>query len=106
MLTPEEIATISHCLSNPTRFAIIGWLKQPEKHFPANCTGVPNGVGVCMGLIADKAGLSTSTVSLYLSKMVSAGRMSSQRIGKWTYYRLEPERLKAYGDAVVNFGLD
>jgi len=77
---------IFKALSNKTRIQILGWLKEPEKHFPehkANCETN----GVCVGLIQQKAGLTQSTISEYLSILQRAGLVTATRLGQWTYYK-------------------
>lgn len=82
---------IFKALSNETRLLILYWLKEPQKHFPAQGAHIPEGVsfegGVCVGDIQEKAGASQSTVSSYLNMMLKAGLLESFRYGQWTYYR-------------------
>ena len=82
---------IYKALANETRLNIMMWLKEPEKHFPPQGLHLPDGSkwtgGVCVGSIQDKAGISQSTVSHYLDMLQRAGLLTSERIGKWTYYQ-------------------
>jgi ArsR family transcriptional regulator len=73
-------------LDNPTRLAILGWLKEPRKSFPEQEVD-PDEVGVCVSIIQERTGLSQSTVSLYLASLQRAQLVTSQRIGPWTYYK-------------------
>jgi DNA-binding transcriptional ArsR family regulator len=61
-----EHLEIFKALSNKTRLDILNWLKEPEASFPDQ---EPVGFqhGVCVGQIQQKAGLTQSTVSEYLS---------------------------------------
>ena len=77
---------IFKALSNQTRIQILGWLKDPEKHFPAHKLNCENN-GVCVGLIQQKSGLTQSTISSYLSTLQRVGLVTSTRIGQWTYYK-------------------
>lgn len=43
--------------------------------------------GVCVGQIQQKAGLTQSTISEYLSILQRAGLVESTRVGQWTYYK-------------------
>ncbi|ALS24638.1 ArsR family transcriptional regulator [Paenibacillus naphthalenovorans] len=74
-------------LSNETRLQILHWLKEPEKHFPSQEGGDSKKIGVCVGHIQEKAGLSQSTVSQYLLMLQRAGLLEATRHGQWTYYR-------------------
>lgn len=81
-------------LSNPTRLAILEWLREPRAHF-APQDQPPEEVGVCVKQIQEKAGISQSTASHFMATMQRAGLVSSRRIGQWTYYRREEERIAA-----------
>ena len=84
---------IFKALSNETRLQILTWLKDPTHHFAdqlaeynKSCAS-PEEVGVCVGLIQQKSGLSQSTISQYLTMLQEAGLISVTRIGQWTYYK-------------------
>ncbi|MCZ4281418.1 metalloregulator ArsR/SmtB family transcription factor [Kiloniella laminariae] len=87
-----EINEILKALSNPTRRAILQWLREPEKHFPPQPLDMAE-YGVCVGRIQEKAGLSQSTTSLYLATLQRANLVSSQRHGQWTYYKRENQTI-------------
>ena len=77
-------------LANDYRYQMLLWLKTPQQHFAAHmhCDVAHDFEGgVCVGLIAEKAGLAQSVVSGYLNTLKKAGLLESRRIGKWTYYR-------------------
>ncbi|MBB5436813.1 ArsR family transcriptional regulator [Pedobacter sp. AK017] len=74
-------------LSNKTRLQILQWLKEPEKYFPEQEHADFESVGVCVGQIQQKAGLTQSTVSEYLSMLQKSGLLESTRLGQWTYYK-------------------
>lgn len=77
-------------LSNKTRLQILNWLRQPEVSFPEQARyGYAN--GICVGQIQQKAGLTQSTVSEYLSALQRAGLVKSTRVGQWTYYQRNEE---------------
>lgn len=65
---------------------MLEWLKEPEIYFPNQ---QPYGYehGVCVGQIKEKAGLTQSTVSEYLSILQRAGFIEATRVGQWTYYK-------------------
>lgn len=75
-------------LSNPTRVAVLKWLKNPEEAFAGYSQLYPfEQYGVCASLIQDKAGLSQPATSLCLKVLYDAGLIEASRVGKWTYYR-------------------
>ena len=82
-----DIIEISKVLSNETRLNILNWLKEPEKKFPKHQELGHFDDGVCVQYIGDKAGLSQSTISHYLTMMQKAGLIIPTRHGKWTYYK-------------------
>ncbi|AKO92553.1 MULTISPECIES: ArsR/SmtB family transcription factor [Priestia] len=85
---------IFKALSNEIRLDILTWLKDPEKHFNTSSAYVEEKGGVCVGDIQEKANLSQSTISHYLSMMQKAKLLQSERHGKWTYYRRNEETIK------------
>ena len=101
-----DIIEISKALSNETRLNILKWLKEPYENFPpqGDCLGTPVDLkgGVCVSSIQEKAGVSASTVSNYLSILQNAGLLLSERHEKWTYYRRNEEVIKEYANYVKN----
>lgn len=80
---------ISKNLANETRMNILHWLKTPDANFPppSICDVKDWRGGVCVQVIQEKAGISQSVCSGYLSAMQRAGLLTSYRSGKWTYYK-------------------
>lgn len=95
-----DVIEISKALSNETRLNILRWLKDPEENFPpqGESLGTPVDLkgGVCVSSIQEKAGVSPSTVSNYLSILQDAGLLLSERYEKWTYYRRNEEKIQEY----------
>lgn len=89
---------IFKALSNKTRLLILQWLKDPKTHFPDqfahNEATDTEYSGVCVGQIQQKAGLTQSTVSEYLSLLQRTGLIESVRVGQWTYYKRNEEAFK------------
>lgn len=92
---------IFKALSNKSRLQILQWLKDPELNFPEQQeTGF--GEGVCVGQIQQKAGLTQSTVSEYLSILQRAGLVESKRVGQWTYYKRNEAAFSALTQLIAN----
>lgn len=91
-----ETETQLKALNNPTRLKILEWLKNPEDHFPAHESGLSFEVGVCVAYIQEKAGISQSTTSQYMSILHQAGFVIPTRIGKWTYYKRDEETISQF----------
>ena len=87
---------IGKCYSNQTRMQIMEWLKAPEKNFPPHETLKHFNDGVCVTYIQEKAGLSQSTISTYLTNMEKCGLLISTRHGKWTYLKRNEEVIEAF----------
>lgn len=89
-----ELVTALRALSNPVRLQLLQWLREPERHFPMEqAIADPAEVGVCVSHIQAKAGLAQSTVSSYLAELQRAGLVRATRVGKWTHYKRDEERI-------------
>ncbi|MBY0520247.1 MAG: winged helix-turn-helix domain-containing protein [Sphingomonas sp.] len=86
-------AELFRVLGNHSRLAILGWLKDPVAHFPPQVDGDLIEDGVCGQSIADKLGISASTLSEHMRLMVAAGFVVPKRIKQWTFYRRDEARL-------------
>lgn len=80
-------------LAHPVRRKILGWLKEPERHFPGQ--EHPLEMGVCAGQF-ERCGLSQSTVSAHLATLASAGLVTSRRVGQWVFYKRNEETIEAF----------
>jgi len=75
-------------LGNKNRLQILTWLKSPEEHFPDYVPACgSDDVGICVGYIQKKSGLTQSTISEYLAVLHRVGLVSATRVGQWTYYK-------------------
>ncbi|NEE09961.1 helix-turn-helix transcriptional regulator [Streptomyces sp. SID7499] len=100
-LDPDDLIEVFKALGNPARLQIMRWLKDPEAHFGAyEPIADRRTVGVCVTHIQAKAGLAQSTVSSYMSTLERAGLVRPTRIGKWTHYRRDEERLTQVARAI------
>ncbi|THB86057.1 transcriptional regulator [Pantoea allii] len=98
-MSPENALKL---LSNPTRVAVLKWLKNPDEAFAGYTQLYPfDQYGVCASLIQDKAGLSQPATSLCLKALHSAGLVEAIKVGKWTYYRRAEPRIREITDAVT-----
>ncbi|MBI6852040.1 helix-turn-helix transcriptional regulator [Pseudomonas cichorii] len=87
-----DLSEALKALDNPTRLTILTLLKNPRENFPEQQAD-PEQVGVCVGIIQERVGLSQSTISNYLAALQRAQLVSSQRIGPWTYYKRNEEKI-------------
>ncbi|WP_406230828.1 ArsR/SmtB family transcription factor [Nocardia sp. NBC_01009] len=84
-------------LANETRLRILEWLKNPDASFPDRA-GETAELGVCVGLLQQKAGTSASTMSAHLAILQRVGFVCATRRGQWTYYRRDDSRIGAFTD--------
>ena len=91
-LTEEELVQVFKALGHPTRLCILGWLKDPGSFPPQDQPAAE--VGVCLKHIQARAGISQSTASQFMAILQRAGLVTSRRIGQWTHYQRNEERLK------------
>ncbi|GAB2951828.1 ArsR/SmtB family transcription factor [Nonomuraea fastidiosa] len=92
-----DLIDVFKALANPVRLQVLSWLREPERHFPvAEGIADPHEAGVCVSHIQAKTGLAQSTVSSYMASLERAGLVRSTRIGKWTHYRRDEERIAAF----------
>ncbi len=93
-----EPVDVFKALANGSRIRILKWLGDPDRYFPAD-PEAPDAhsrkLGVCVGLIQKKSGLSQSTVSHYLAILQKADLVTARRQGQWTYYRRNEKALKS-----------
>lgn len=94
----KQALDITKALANETRLHILQWLKDPDGQFPppTSCDHDDWRDGVCVQTIQEKAGISQSVCSGYLAAMQRAGLVTSQRMGKWTYYQRNERTIQAY----------
>jgi len=98
-MSPENALKL---LSNPTRVAVLKWLKNPDEAFAGYSQLYPFAqYGVCATLIQDKAGLSQPATSLCLKALHNAGLVEASKVGKWTYYRRAESRIREITDVVT-----
>lgn len=90
----DDMLEVFKALSNPVRLQLLKWLREPEKNFPVE-SGIadPYTVGVCVSHIQARTGLAQSTISAYMAVLERAGLVRSTRVGKWTHYRRNEQRI-------------
>ncbi|MDL4816632.1 ArsR/SmtB family transcription factor [Actinomadura opuntiae] len=89
-----ELLDVFKALANPVRLQLLQWLREPERHFPIEeAIADPVEVGICVSHIQAKVGLAQSTVSAYMAALERAGLVRSTRVGKWTHYKRDEDRI-------------
>ena len=81
----------SKALASDARLSILGWLAEPDAHFPHQVTGKPSEIGVCVTLLTEKLDMAQPTVSRHLELLRRAGFLTVNKIGRWSFFqRNEP----------------
>ncbi|MFJ5675922.1 ArsR/SmtB family transcription factor [Streptomyces sp. NPDC093097] len=89
-----ELLDVLRALANPMRLQMLWWLRDPVRHFAEwEAIADPIEVGVCVSHLQAKAGLAQSTVSAYLAELQRAGLVRATRVGKWTHYKRDEQRI-------------
>ena len=86
----EDVAA---ALSSSRRLRILGWLKDPEAHFPPQVGGDLVKDGVCGLFLARKLRITQASASEHLRILVDLGLLRSKRIKQWTFYRRDERRI-------------
>ena len=87
-------------LANRNRLLILGWLRDPTAHFPAQRDGDLVRDGVCSLFIADKLGVSPPTCGEHLQVLRRAGLIQGTRIKQWVFYRRDEARIAGAKEAL------
>jgi ArsR family transcriptional regulator len=82
-------------LANEKRLLILGWLKQPTRHFSPQRDGDLVKDGVCGLLIARKLKVSHPTASEHLKILAQAGLVRGKKIKQWTFYKRNEAQIAA-----------
>ena len=93
----DDLLEVFKAMANPTRLQIMGWLRNPAEHFAPQAHPIEE-VGVCVKQIREKADISQSTASQFMSVLERAGLVESTRIRQWTYYRRNEARISELPD--------
>ncbi|SFH83019.1 ArsR/SmtB family transcription factor [Albimonas pacifica] len=90
-----ELVEALKALASDKRLAVLGWLRDPVKHFPPQRDGDLVRDGVCAVFLADKLGVSQPTLHRHMQQLISAGLVVAKRTRQWTFYRRDERRIAA-----------
>lgn len=82
-------------MANRQRLQVLDWLKDPRAHFREQIDGDLVDDGVCGLLIAEKLGLTASTLSEHMRLLVEAGLVTPKKIKQWIFYRRDEAAITA-----------
>ncbi|WP_193102168.1 ArsR/SmtB family transcription factor [Brevibacterium aurantiacum] len=95
-----DLTAIFAALANPKRRRILASLREPERHYQPNPGIDMREMGVCVSQVSAHLGVSAATASQFLAQLRDVGLLTSQRIGKFTYYQRNDQQVQAVADAV------
>ncbi len=84
---------LAKALANDKRVLILGWLRDPEAHFPPQRDGDLVEDGVCSLFIAEKLGISQPSCGEHLKVLSRAGLVRGKKIKQWVFYKRDEERI-------------
>jgi ArsR family transcriptional regulator len=85
----EQLAAALRVIADPARLRLLSLIQAQ-----------PNG-DACVCHLQEPLGLSQPTVSHHLKVLVSAGLLEREQRGRWAYYRVVPDQLRAIGDLLT-----
>ncbi|NJP34272.1 ArsR/SmtB family transcription factor [Micromonospora thermarum] len=88
-------------LASEPRLRILQWLKEPNRHFSPHDGVDMIEIGVCVSQVAQKLDMTQSTASQYLTMLLRAGLLTTERIGKYTYYKRNEVAIARFAEAMA-----
>lgn len=83
----EEHTEAFKALASDARLTILRWLGDPHAYFVSRRDGdLAEDGGVCVSLIAERAGMSQPTVSRHLELLRRAGLVHTKRVANWNFH--------------------
>jgi ArsR family transcriptional regulator len=81
-------------LASEKRLQILGWLKEPRRHFREQVDGDLVEDGVCGLLIAEKLGITQPTLSAHMKYLTDSGMVRGRKIKQWIFYKRDEARIR------------
>jgi DNA-binding transcriptional ArsR family regulator len=88
-------------LANARRRQVLGWLKDPRRHFPPQVDGDVIADGVCGVLIARKLRVSQPTASEHMKFLLQAGVVRAKLIKQWTFYKRDEAGIRKFKQRIL-----
>ncbi|MFL6098772.1 MAG: ArsR/SmtB family transcription factor [Actinomycetales bacterium] len=89
----EQLARVFKALGDPTRVRLLSLIAATD-----DCEA-------CVCDLTEPVGLSQPTVSHHMKQLVHAGLVTREQRGKWAYYRVVPESLRALSEVLAPVAL-
>ena len=102
MIGCMDLTDVFLALSNKHRQHIVESLKDPERHYRPNEPSVDmTSTGVCVSQVSEHLDVTAATASQYLAQLKNVGILSSERLGKFTFYRRNEGRIAEITQAIT-----
>ena len=85
----EQLAAALKVIADPARLRLLSLIQ------------VQPGGEACVCHLQEPLGLSQPTVSHHLKVLVDAGLLEREQRGRWAYFRVVPDQLRALGDLLT-----
>ena len=89
-----RLEDVLRAIANERRLRILGWLKDPRKHFPPQVDGDLVKDGVCSLFIAKKLNITQPSASEHLNMLADAGLIRGKKIKQWTFYKRDEKAMR------------
>ena len=93
----NDLVTQLKILADPTRLAILEFLREPVQ----SCCSRDDGVCGCD--LETFLGLTQPTVSHHMKQLVEAGFVTAEKRGRWVYYELNPKAFAGIRDRLSKY---
>lgn len=88
-----ELVDIGRALASQTRLDILAWLKRPHEFTSRREGDLSSDGGVCLSLIAARAGISQPTASRHMEILRRANLVYTRRSAQWTFHYRNEEAI-------------
>ena len=85
-------------IAHPLRRKILEWLKDPALHFPEQEYG--QNLGVCVGQLTLRCGLSQSTVSRHLTVLKEAALVDLHKAGHVHFFKRNEKLIQSFNTSL------
>ena len=100
LTSTDRADAIFKALASSHRRAILGMLSECDHEAGKTCCAPDE---LCACKIAERLGLSTSTISHHMSVLADAGLVTARKDGVWTYYTLQRDVLADAADTLKRY---
>ncbi|MGY6655448.1 ArsR/SmtB family transcription factor [Amycolatopsis sp. TRM77291] len=90
-----EIHEVGAALSSEVRVKFLMWLKDPDEHFESRREGDLSEHGVCLSLLAEKAGIAMPTAVRHLERLKQIGFVRTTKVTPYNFHARDETAIAA-----------